>query len=164
MLLYVACNIYILWDNYNILGGIIMLSDKIKYTRIEKEMTQLQLANHLNIVRQTVSKWEKGLSVPDADMLVKIAELFDISVSELLGVNIDNSEESKIISNQLLEINKELAIKNRRNSLILKVVIAIIVGYIVFQIVMLILSVAVIKQFTDNFGLQVNQFSEQIIE
>ena len=141
-----------------------MLSDKIKYTRIEKEMTQLQLANHLNIVRQTVSKWEKGLSVPDADMLVKIAELFDISVSELLGVNIDNSEESKIISNQLLEINKELAIKNRRNSLILKVVIAIIVGYIVFQIVMLILSVAVIKQFTDNFGLQVNQFSEQIIE
>ncbi len=141
-----------------------MLSDKIKYTRIEKEMTQLQLANHLNIVRQTVSKWEKGLSVPDADMLVKIAELFDISVSELLGVNIDNNEDSKIISNQLLEINKELAIKNRRNSLILKVVIAIIVGYIVFQIVMLILSVAVINQFTDNFGLQVNQFSEQIIE
>ena len=141
-----------------------MLSDKIKYTRIKKEMTQLQLANHLNIVRQTVSKWEKGLSVPDADMLVKIAELFDISVSELLDINVGNDEDSKVISNQLLDINNELAIKNRRNSLILKVVIAIIVGYIVFQIVMLILSVAVIKQFTDNFGSQVNQFSEQIIE
>ncbi len=141
-----------------------MLSDKIKYTRIKKEMTQLQLANHLNIVRQTVSKWEKGLSVPDADMLVKIAELFDISVSELLDINVGNDEDSKVISNQLLDINNELAIKNRRNSLILKVVIAIIVGYIVLQIVMVILSVVVFNQFTDNFGIHLNQFNEQIID
>ena len=54
-----------------------MLSDTIQTLRKEKGYSQEEVAIRLNVVRQTVSKWEKGLSVPDADMLIKLAELFD---------------------------------------------------------------------------------------
>ena len=51
-----------------------MLQDNIKEFRKHKGMTQEELAARLNVVRQTVSKWEKGQSVPDADLLQKLAE------------------------------------------------------------------------------------------
>ena len=62
-----------------------MLSDNIKALRKAKGLSQEELAIKLNVVRQTVSKWEKGLSVPDAQMLTVLADALDISVSELLG-------------------------------------------------------------------------------
>ena len=62
-----------------------MLSDNIKNLRKQKGYTQETLAQALNIVRQTVSKWEKGYSVPDADMLEKLAEVFEVPVADLLG-------------------------------------------------------------------------------
>lgn len=62
-----------------------MLSDNIKVLRKAKGLSQEELAIKLNVVRQTVSKWEKGLSVPDAQMLTQLAEALDVSVSELLG-------------------------------------------------------------------------------
>lgn len=62
-----------------------MLQKNLATLRKQKGMSQEMLARQLNVVRQTVSKWEKGLSVPDADMLIRIADLFDVSVSELLG-------------------------------------------------------------------------------
>ncbi len=63
-----------------------MLSDKIKELRCKKGLSQAKLANKLNVVRQTVSKWEKGLSLPDSAMLVNIAMALDTSVSALLEV------------------------------------------------------------------------------
>ena len=62
-----------------------MLNQNIKNLRKQKGYTQETLAQELNIVRQTVSKWEKGYSVPDAVMLERLAELFEVSVGELLG-------------------------------------------------------------------------------
>ena len=61
-----------------------MLGEKIKNLRLEKGFSQEELAEKLSVVRQTVSKWEKGRSLPDSDMLLKIAEVFDTSVGELL--------------------------------------------------------------------------------
>ena len=63
-----------------------MFSDNLKTLRRQKGMSQEILAQRLNVVRQTISKWEKGLSVPDAEMLTRIAELFEVSVSDLLGM------------------------------------------------------------------------------
>ena len=60
-------------------------SDNLKMLRKSKGFTQEELAIKVNVVRQTVSKWEKGLSVPDAVTLQKIAEVLDVSVNELLG-------------------------------------------------------------------------------
>ena len=62
-----------------------MLSDNIKRIRKSKGLSQEELAIKLNVVRQTVSKWENGLSVPDSDMLITLADELDTSVSVLLG-------------------------------------------------------------------------------
>ena len=66
-----------------------MLNENLKQLRKSKGLSQEELAIRLNVVRQTISKWEKGLSVPDADMLIKIADIFEVSVSELLGAKIE---------------------------------------------------------------------------
>ena len=65
-----------------------MLNENLKQLRKSKGLSQEELAIRLNVVRQTISKWEKGISVPDADMLIKIADIFEVSVSELLGAKI----------------------------------------------------------------------------
>ncbi len=66
-----------------------MFQDNLKALRKEKGITQEELAARLNVVRQTVSKWEKGLSVPDSDLLMKLAEILDVPVSRLLGSKIE---------------------------------------------------------------------------
>ena len=62
-------------------------------------------------VRQTVSKQEKGLSVPDAAMLIKLAEVLDVPVSKLLGSEIETEEKSDTLAEQLSSINEQLAKK-----------------------------------------------------
>lgn len=69
-----------------------MLSDKIKELRCQKGLSQEELANKLNVVRQTVSKWEKGLSLPDSDMLIGLARELDTSVSALLEEKVAATE------------------------------------------------------------------------
>ena len=63
-----------------------MLGDKIKEFRKKQNISQEELALKMHVVRQTISKWEKGLSVPDAEAVIRLAEIFQVSVSELLGV------------------------------------------------------------------------------
>ena len=71
-----------------------MLSDKIKAYRKSKGFTQEELAIRLNIVRQTVSKWEKGISVPDAENLQKLADVLEVDVRQLLGAEVDTGTDS----------------------------------------------------------------------
>ena len=70
-----------------------MLNENIRALRKEKGLSQEELAIRLNVVRQTVSKWEQGLSVPDAVMLTRIAGELDTSVNILLGEEIPENEE-----------------------------------------------------------------------
>ena len=92
-----------------------MLQDNIKNLRKKRGMTQDELAVRLNVVRQTVSKWEKGFSVPDAYMLQKLAEVLEISVSELLGGEPEQEiQQPNEIAQQLSRINEQLAVRNRR--------------------------------------------------
>lgn len=88
-----------------------MLSENIRTLRKSKGLSQEELAIRLNVVRQTVSKWEQGLSVPDADMLVSISEVFETPVSTLLGesVAVPEAEDLKAISEKLEIINHQLA-------------------------------------------------------
>lgn len=95
-----------------------MLSDNIKTLRTAKGLSQEELAVRLSVVRQTISKWEKGLSVPDSEMLVKIAELFEVSTGDLLGEIIEPSEsksELQLIANKLEQLNALLAERSIRN-------------------------------------------------
>lgn len=104
-----------------------MFSENLKTLRKQKGMSQEVLAQQLHVVRQTISKWEKGLSVPDAEMLVKIAEIFEIFVSELLGEKIEETKDMNEIAIQLALLNEQLANKSRRNKRILKTILITIV-------------------------------------
>lgn len=87
-----------------------MLNENIKAIRKSKGLSQEELAVRLNVVRQTISKWEQGLSVPDADMLVSISEAFETPVSTLLGETVAETkvDDLKAISEKLEVINLQL--------------------------------------------------------
>lgn len=88
-----------------------MLNETIKAIRKSKGLSQQELAVKLNIVRQTVSKWEQGLSVPDSDQLISLSEAFETPVSTLLGETVSETEADtlKAISEKLEVINLQLA-------------------------------------------------------
>lgn len=90
-----------------------MLNENIKRIRKSKGLSQEELAIKLNVVRQTVSKWENGLSVPDSSMLIILANELDTTVSELLGEPIaePTTDDLKILSEKLEVINLQLAKK-----------------------------------------------------
>ena len=91
-----------------------MLNENIRNLRKQKGLSQEELANRIHVVRQTVSKWESGLSVPDSSMLISLANELDVAVSDLLGETIENNGENdlKAISKKLEEIN--LVFSNQR--------------------------------------------------
>lgn len=94
-----------------------MLNENIKLIRKSKGLSQQELAIKLNVVRQTVSKWEQGLSVPDSSMLVSLAEELDTSVSALLGETVQeeglNEGNLKNISEKLEIINLQFAKRSK---------------------------------------------------
>ena len=109
-----------------------MLNENIKALRKQHGYTQETFAQELNVVRQTVSKWEKGYSVPDAIMLEKIAELFDVSPVDLLGDATQAQTEKpdlRQISEQLSILNnqfaRELARKQKNRRIALTVLLAV---------------------------------------
>ncbi len=90
-----------------------MLKENIKTIRKSKGLSQEELAIKLNVVRQTISKWEQGLSVPDSEMLVSISEVLETPVSTLLGESISEKRENdlEIIAEKLEIINLQLSQK-----------------------------------------------------
>ncbi len=114
-----------------------MLNENIRTMRKKKGLTQEEFAARLNVVRQTVSKWEKGLSVPDSAMLIKISELLEVSVGDLLGTKIPDNAEQTDIARQLERVNEQLAIKNKRSKLILKIIVGVIIGIIALNVLLI---------------------------
>lgn len=113
-----------------------MFSENLKALRKQKGMSQETLAQQLHVVRQTISKWEKGLSVPDADMLIRIAELFEVSVSDLLGEQIQREPEMSQVAAQLALLNEQLANRTRRHRRILKGVLIGLAAVVVLTLVL----------------------------
>ena len=123
-----------------------MFGKNLKAMRKAKGYTQEELAIKINVVRQTVSKWEKGLSVPDADVLSQIAEVLDTKVSVLLGGTITEETDKDAVAEQLAKISEQLAIKNRRSKAIWKTI-----GMIVLAIMLLnILAITLFRANTSN--------------
>lgn len=118
-----------------------MLNENIKNLRKAKGLSQEELANRLNVVRQTISKWEKGLSVPDSSMLISLADELDTSVSTLLGETVPEHDlkdtDLKSISEKLESINLQFAKRSRMRIrltryLLLALCVLIAVGFIAF--------------------------------
>lgn len=88
-----------------------MLNENIRALRKSKGLSQQELAIKLNVVQQTISKWEQGLSVPDSEMLISLSEVLETPVSKLLGETVAETEADNIkaISEKLEVINLQLA-------------------------------------------------------
>lgn len=119
-----------------------MFQENLKELRKKKGYSQQELAIRLNVVRQTISKWEKGLSVPDADTLIKMVEIFEVSVNELLGAELEVKDEEKhnAIAEQLVRINEQLAIRNNRWRKIWKTIGIVLLVSFIFWVIITILG------------------------
>jgi putative transcriptional regulator len=130
-----------------------MLHENLKILRTQKGMSQEELAEKLSVVRQTVSKWEKGLSVPDSEMLIQIAEAFEVSVGELLGETIHPEPEKtelQQLSEKLENLNAMMAERNARSRTLMRIAaVCMIVAASVFAAVeiipMIVLAVLLAK-------------------
>ncbi|MGM9668270.1 MAG: helix-turn-helix domain-containing protein [Faecousia sp.] len=113
-----------------------MLSENIKAIRKSKGLSQEELAIQLNVVRQTISKWEQGLSVPDSEMLISISRALETPVSTLLGETVmePQADDLKAISEKLEIINLQLAQRKtaRRKALHWLLILLCVVTVIIF--------------------------------
>lgn len=139
-----------------------MFHENLKTMRKAKGYTQEELAIKLNVVRQTVSKWEKGLSVPDADVLCKIADVLDMDVSTLLGEEIVEETDKSAVAQQLAEISEQLAMKNQRSKKIWKVVCIILFVILVFYILAIVVfSVIATENIADSYSENMVEIEEK---
>lgn len=120
-----------------------MLNENIKAIRKSKGLSQQELAVKLNVVRQTISKWEQGLSVPDSDMLISLSEVLETPVSTLLGESVIESEVDavKAISEKLEIINLQLARrKTRRRKALHWLLISLCVLIVAVSVVLIVVK------------------------
>ena len=120
-----------------------MLNENMKTIRKSKGLSQQELAVRLNIVRQTVSKWEQGLSVPDSDMLISLSKVLETPVSTLLGETVTETETDalKAISEKLEVINLQLAQrKTTRRRVIHWLLISLCVSIVIVFAILLVLE------------------------
>ena len=143
-----------------------MFNENLKKIRKERGYTQEELAAKVGVVRQTVSKWEKGLSIPDADILCKIAEILDTDINILLSneitVDVDNFNgfnnnsnkkkninDNNIVEEQLTKISEQLAIKNKRNRKIWKTIGIALLIIVIFNIFLVLFNVTTSKSISN---------------
>ena len=120
-----------------------MLNENIKALRKSKGLSQQDLADKLNVVRQTISKWEQGLSVPDSDLLIALSEALETPVSTLLGETVTESEVDtiKALSEKLEIINLQFARrKAMRRSALHWLLIAVCVGILAVAAVLAVVN------------------------
>lgn len=120
-----------------------MLNENIKAIRKSKGLSQEELAIKLNVVRQTISKWEQGSSVPDSDMLISISEVLETPVSTLLGETIIERkvDDLKAISEKLEIINLQLAQKkSARRKILHWLLISLCAVIVTFSAVLIVLN------------------------
>lgn len=125
-----------------------MFHENLKALRKDRGLSQEELAVRLNVVRQTISKWEKGLSVPDAAMLIRLAEVLDTTVSRLLGADVPEDEADRDrLAEQLARINEQLADRNRRGRFILRLVLGILAAFVVVNLLLILFSYGAFRAF-----------------
>ena len=124
-----------------------MFGENLKRARQKQGISQEELASRLHVVRQTVSKWERGLSVPDADLLVRLAEILDIPVSVLLGGTPEpDAPAPDAVAQQLAGINAQLAARSRFVRRVVRTVAGICIGIVLLYVALMVLSFGAFRQ------------------
>ena len=93
----------------------------LKELRNEKELTQEQLAETLNVSRRTVSRWETGSNMPDLDLLVEMADLYQVDLRELLNGERKNEQMNEEMKETVLQVAEYSNAEKQRSTKIVRV-------------------------------------------
>ena len=124
-----------------------MFAENLRALRKAKGLSQEELAARLHVVRQTISKWEKGRSVPDAELLVRLAEELDTTAAALLGPEVSPEAEAGGTAEQLGRIAEQLAVKNRRARRIWRIVAGVLIAFVMVNLLLILLNFAAFRSF-----------------
>ena len=127
-----------------------MFADNLKTLRRARGLSQEELAGRLHVTRQTISKWENALSVPDAELLLRLAEELEVPVSRLLGGPVEEEPAPDQVAAHLAELNRLLAERNRRSRRIWRVVAGVLIGLVVATVLLILLNAAAFRSFTTD--------------
>ena len=127
-----------------------MFADNLKTLRRARGLSQEELAGRLHVTRQTISKWENALSVPDAELLLRLAEELEVPVSRLLGGPVEEEPAPDQVAAHLAELNRLLAERNRRSRRIWRVVAGVLIGMAAATVLLILLNAAAFRSFTTD--------------
>ena len=127
-----------------------MFADNLKTLRRARGLSQEELAGRLHVTRQTISKWENALSVPDAELLLRLAEELEVPVSRLLGGPVEEEPAPDQVAAHLAELNGLLAERNRRSRRIWRVVAGVLIGLAAATVLLILLNAAAFRSFTTD--------------
>lgn len=127
-----------------------MFADNLKTLRRARGLSQEELAGRLHVTRQTISKWENALSVPDAELLLRLAEELEVPVSRLLGGPVEEEPAPDQVAAHLAELNRLLAERNRRSRRIWRVVAGVLIGLVVATVLLILLNAAAFRSITTD--------------
>ena len=127
-----------------------MFADNLKTLRRARGLSQEELAGRLHVTRQTISKWENALSVPDAELLLRLAEELEAPVSRLLGGPVEDEPAPDQVAAHLAELNRLLAERNRRSRRIWRVVAGVLIGIVALYVLLMVFSAAAFRSMTTD--------------
>lgn len=127
-----------------------MFADNLKTLRRARGLSQEELAGRLHVTRQTISKRENALSVPDAELLLRLAEELEVPVSRLLGGPVEEEPAPDQVAAHLAELNRLLAERNRRSRRIWRVVAGVLIGLVVATVLLMLLNAAAFRSITTD--------------
>ncbi len=127
-----------------------MFADNLKTLRRARGLSQEELAGRLHVTRQTISKWENALSVPDAELLLRLAEELEVPVSRLLGGPVEEEPAPDQVAAHLAELNRLLAERNRRSRRIWRVVAGVLIGLVAATVLLILLNAAAFRSITTD--------------
>ena len=127
-----------------------MFAENLRTLRRARGLSQEELAGRLHVTRQTISKWENALSVPDAELLLRLAEELEVPVSRLLGGPVEEEPAPDQVAAHLAELNRLLAERNRRSRRIWRVVAGVLIGLAAATVLLILLNAAAFRSITTD--------------
>ena len=125
-----------------------MFAENLRTLRRARGLSQEELAGRLHVTRQTISKWENALSVPDAELLLRLAEELETPVSRLLGGPVEEEPAPDQVAARLAELNRLLAECNRRSRRIWRTVAGVLIGIAALYVLLMVFSAAALRSLT----------------
>ena len=143
-------------------GKIMNLGNSLLHARKKTRVITARCSRKLGVSRQTISKWEKNYSVPDAEVFVKLADVLEVQTSQLLEVKVDSDmqtteEKQNAYAEQLAHIAEQMAIRNRQRKRIWKTIGIAFAVIIVVCIILIVMNIAFFSAYPTTEDVQTHE-------